>query len=58
VYRHYQDTLILRNQIDFADMINNANFLLAEMQKQDITLSYKYMAFPQKAPGGVSIESL
>jgi DNA helicase-4 len=43
VYRHYQKTLKERNQIDFADMINDANFLLAEMERQGVNLSYKYI---------------
>jgi len=43
VYRHYQKILRSKNQIDFADMINDANFLLAEMQKQGVNLSYKYI---------------
>lgn len=43
VYRHYQKILRSNNQIDFADMINDANFLLAEMQKQGVNLSYKYI---------------
>ncbi len=43
VYRYYQKILKSKNQIDFADMINDANFLLAEMQKQGVNLSYKYI---------------
>ncbi len=43
VYHHYQKTLKERNQIDFADMINDANFLLAEMERQGVNLSYKYI---------------
>ena len=43
VYRHYQRTLKESNQIDFADMINDANSLLADMEKQSINLSYKYI---------------
>lgn len=43
VYRHYQKTLKEKNQIDFADMINDANRLLAEMDRQGVSLSYKYI---------------
>lgn len=43
VYQHYQKTLKEKNQIDFADMINDANFLLVEMEKQGTNLSYKYI---------------
>jgi len=43
VYRHYQKTLNERNQIDFADMINDANSLLAEMERQGGNLNYKYI---------------
>jgi len=43
VYNHYEKTLTERNQIDFADMINDANFLLAEMDRLGINLSYKYI---------------
>jgi DNA helicase IV len=43
VYRHYQNTLKENNEIDFADMINNANTLLADMQSQHVDLSYKYI---------------
>jgi len=39
VYNHYEKTLNDRNQIDFADMINDANFLLAEMEKQGVNLA-------------------
>lgn len=43
VYNHYQETLSNRNQLDFADMINDANFYLLEMEKSGIDLSYKYI---------------
>ena len=43
VYHHYQKTLKEKNQIDFTDMINDANFLLAEMERQGVNLSYKYI---------------
>ncbi|GAF81678.1 unnamed protein product, partial [marine sediment metagenome] len=43
VYHHYQKTLKERKQIDFADMINDANFLLAEMESQGVNLNYKYI---------------
>ena len=43
VYHHYQATLKQRNQIDFADMINDAHFYLQEIESQHITLPYKYI---------------
>jgi DNA helicase-4 len=43
VYKYYQVKLKELNQIDFADMINEANFLLSEMEKQNTSLPYKYI---------------
>ena len=43
VYLHYQDTLKQRNEIDFADMINDAHFYLQEIEQQNIELPYKYI---------------
>lgn len=43
VYHHYQDTLKQRNQIDFADMINDAHTYLLEIERQHIELPYKYI---------------
>ena len=43
VYNHYQDTLKQRNEIDFADMINDAHFYLQEIEQQGIELPYKYI---------------
>ncbi len=43
VYHHYQDTLKKNNQIDFADMINDAHFYLQEIERQHIELPYKYI---------------
>jgi DNA helicase-4 len=43
VYKYYENILTTKNQIDFADMINDANFLLAEMETQGVNLSYKYI---------------
>ncbi len=43
VYHHYQATLKQRNEIDFADMINDAHFYLHEIEKQNIELPYKYI---------------
>lgn len=43
VYHHYQATLKQRNQIDFADMINDAHFYLQEIESQHLTLPYKYI---------------
>lgn len=43
VYNYYQDALKSNNQIDFADMINDANFYLLEMEKSGAILPYKYI---------------
>lgn len=43
VYRYYQDTLKQRNQIDFADMINDAHYYLHEIERQKLELPYKYI---------------
>jgi len=43
VYHHYQSVLKQRNQIDFADMINDAHFYLHEIERQHIELPYKYI---------------
>jgi DNA helicase-4 len=43
VYMFYQKTLKERNQIDFADMINDANSLMSEMKRQGLTMSYRYV---------------
>lgn len=43
VYHHYQDTLKQRNEIDFADMINDAHSYLHEIEQQKIELPYKYI---------------
>lgn len=43
VYHHYQSVLKQRNQIDFADMINDAHFYLQEIERQKIPLPYRYI---------------
>ena len=43
VYHHYQATLKQRNEIDFADMINDAHFYPHEIEQQNIELPYKYI---------------
>lgn len=43
VYQHYQSVLKQRNQIDFADMINDAHFYLQEIERQSLELPYKYI---------------
>ena len=43
VYNHYQAVLKANNQIDFADMINDAHFYLQEIERQHIELKYKYI---------------
>lgn len=43
VYCYYQEKLRQNNQIDFADMINDANFYLQEIEQQHLELPYKYI---------------
>ena len=43
VYQHYQSVLKQQNQIDFADMINDAHFYLQEIERQNLELPYKYI---------------
>ena len=43
VYHHYQSVLKQNNQIDFADMINDAHFYLQEIERQRIEMPYKYI---------------
>lgn len=43
VFHYYQSKLKEKNQVDFADMINDANTLLIEMEKQKYSLPYKYI---------------
>jgi len=43
VYDYYQDRLKQNNEIDFADMINDAEKLLGEMEDAHIKLTYKYI---------------
>ncbi|MBR6863006.1 MAG: UvrD-helicase domain-containing protein [Acidaminococcaceae bacterium] len=43
VYQYYQTTLKQNNEIDFADMINDAHTYLQEIEQQGIELPYKYI---------------
>ena len=43
VYHYYQGVLKQRNQIDFADMINDAHYYLQEIERQNISLPYRYI---------------
>lgn len=43
VYNYYQAELKRRNQIDFADMINDAEKILREMSESNYKPSYKYI---------------
>ena len=43
VYAYYQSVLKQKNQIDFADMINDAHFYLQEIERQQLPLPYKYI---------------
>jgi DNA helicase-4 len=43
VYDYYQKKLADQNRIDFEDMINDAHFYLAEIEKQQLELPYKYI---------------
>ena len=43
VYHYYQGVLKQKNEIDFADMINDAHTYLQEIEQQGIELPYKYI---------------
>lgn len=43
VYQYYQNRLSAQNRIDFEDMINDAHFYLAEIERQHLELPYKYI---------------
>jgi len=43
VYKYYQEQLASQNRIDFEDMINDANRYLAEIERQNLSLPYKYI---------------
>ena len=43
VYAHYQSVLKEKNQVDFADMINDAHSYLLDIERQNIKLPYKYI---------------
>lgn len=43
VYAYYQAKLKENNQIDFADMINDAHFYLQEIEQQELKLPYRYI---------------
>ena len=43
IYGKYQDVLRARNEVDFADMINDAERQLCEMKKVSAKLPYKYV---------------
>ena len=42
-YNYYQDYLKKNNQVDFADMINEGERYLTELEKSEIKLPYKYI---------------
>lgn len=43
IYDHYQNTLEFKNQIDFADMINEADRILTEIEKHPDKPAYRYI---------------
>lgn len=47
VYNYYQEALKSKNQIDFADMINDAYLLLCEIEKTGVKLPYKYIVIDE-----------
>ncbi|MCL1895898.1 MAG: UvrD-helicase domain-containing protein [Clostridiales bacterium] len=47
VYHYYMDKLGSLGRIDFEDMINDANFYLAEIEQQGIDLPYKYIVIDE-----------
>jgi len=47
VYHYYQAQLAAQNRIDFEDMINDAHFYLAEIERQQLELPYKYIVIDE-----------
>jgi len=43
IYNYYQKRLEDQNRIDFEDMINSAHFYLAEIERQQLEMPYKYI---------------
>jgi DNA helicase-4 len=43
VYNYYQKQLANKNRIDFQDMINDAHFYLAEIDRQQLEMPYQYI---------------
>jgi DNA helicase-4 len=43
IYNYYQEQLAAQNRIDFEDMINFAHFYLAEIERQQLEMPYKYI---------------
>ncbi|GBU27410.1 DNA helicase [Treponema sp. R8-4-B8] len=43
IYNYYQKRLEEQNRIDFEDMINFAHFYLAEIERQQLEMPYKYI---------------
>jgi DNA helicase-4 len=43
VYNYYQNQLKAKNRIDYEDMINDAHFYLAEIEKQQLELPYQHI---------------
>jgi DNA helicase-4 len=43
IYNYYQKQLAAQNRIDFEDMINFAHFYLAEIERQQLEMPYKYI---------------
>jgi len=43
IYNYYQKRLEDQNRIDFEDMINFAHFYLAEIERQQLEMPYKYI---------------
>ncbi|MCL2621552.1 MAG: UvrD-helicase domain-containing protein, partial [Firmicutes bacterium] len=43
VYNYYQEQLVSKNSIDFADMINNAELMLRDAEQRKIYLPYRYI---------------
>jgi DNA helicase-4 len=50
VYNYYQKRLAGQNRIDFEDMINDAHFYLAEIERQNIEMPYKYIIIDEFQP--------
>jgi len=52
VFEYYKTRLSEQNRIDFEDMINDAHFYLAEIERQNIQMPYKYIIIDELRGNG------